>query len=110
MITREEARELLKRVTLTRQAVMARIAEVFDPIGLLEPIKFQLKLHLAKLNRKGWKETFTIEEQEFRVEKLVEFMDLSEIRVPRCIIPAGFSKQGIRLLCFTDAANDAGRV
>ena len=27
---------------------MAKIAEVFDPIGLLELIKLQLKLHLAK--------------------------------------------------------------
>ena len=108
LTTREEARELLKKVTLTRQAVMARIAEVFHPIGLLEPIKLQLKLHLANLNGKDWKETLTIEELEFWVEKLVEFVDLPEIRVPRCIIPAGFSKQDIRLVCFADSANDAG--
>ena len=44
--TREEAMELIKKVALTRQAVVAKVAEVFDPLGLLEPIKLQLKLHL----------------------------------------------------------------
>ena len=77
--TREDARELLKKVTLTRQAVMARIAELFDPVGLLEPIKLQLKLHLSRLNGKDWKETLSPEEQEFWCEKLVEFVDLPKI-------------------------------
>ena len=39
----------------TRQAVTARIAELYDPAGLMEPLKLQLKLHLLKLNGKDWK-------------------------------------------------------
>ena len=110
MTTREDAKELMRKVTLKRQAVMARIAELFDPVGLLEPIKLQLKLYLSRLNDKDWKETLSPEEQEFWCEKLAEFVDLPKIRVPRCVIPAGFDKQDIRLVCFADAATVAGGV
>ena len=106
--TREEARDLIRKVTLTRQAVMARIAELFDPIGLLEPIKLQLKLHLVRLNGKSWKAALSPEKEEFWREKLVEFVDLPSIPVLRCVIPAGFGNQDIRLVCFADAAKDAG--
>ena len=46
---------MMEDVTLTRQAVTARIAEFYDPAGLMEPLKLQLKLHLMKLNGKDWK-------------------------------------------------------
>ena len=62
---REEARDLIKKVTLTQQTVVARIAELFDPVGLLEPLKLQLKLHLSRLNGKPWKEPLSEEEGEF---------------------------------------------
>ena len=106
--TREEARELIRKVTLLRQAVMDRITELFNLVGKLEPIKLQLKLHLARLNGKLWKEALSSDEEKFWREKLVEFVDLPSIRVPRCCIPAGFDNQEIRLVCFADAANDAG--
>ena len=48
--TREDAEKMMEDVILTRQAVTARIAEFYDPAGLMEPLKLQLKLHLSKLN------------------------------------------------------------
>ena len=53
---------MMKDVTLTRQAVTARIAELYDPAGLMEPLKLQLKLHLSKLNGKDWKTPLSPEE------------------------------------------------
>ena len=50
IITREDAENMMKDVVLTRQAVTTRIAEFYDPAGIMEPIKLQLKLLLAKLN------------------------------------------------------------
>ena len=73
--TREEARELIRKVTLTRQAVVARIAELFDPVGLVEPVKLQLKLHLARLNGKTLKEALSPDEEEFWRNKLVDLID-----------------------------------
>ena len=55
----------MKDVVLTRQAVTARIAEFYDPAGLMEPLKLQLKLHLSKLNGKDWKTPLSPEEQIF---------------------------------------------
>ena len=66
---------------------MARIAELFDPVGLLEPIKLQLKLHLARLNGKAWKEALSWH------SKLVDFVDFPSIRVPRYVIPSGCKNQ-----------------
>ena len=84
------------------------MAEIFDPLGLLEPIKLQLKLHLAKLNGKAWKEILPPEEQEFWRKKLVELIDLPSIKVPRCVLPTGHNNQDVWLVCFADAAHDAG--
>ena len=65
MVTREDAEKLMKDVMPTRQAVTARIAEVFDPTGLWGPVKLQLKLHLSKLNGRDWKKLLSPEEQDF---------------------------------------------
>ena len=65
IVTREDAENMMKDVVLTRQAVTARIAEFYDPSGLMEPIKLQLKLLLTRLNGKDWKTPLTSEEQVF---------------------------------------------
>ena len=62
IVTREDAKNMMKDVVLTRQAVTA---EFYDPAGIMEPIKLQLKLLLARLNGKDWKTPITPEEQEF---------------------------------------------
>ena len=76
---------------------MARIAELFDLLGLLEPVKLQLKLHLARLNGKAWKEALSPDKEEFWHSKLVDFVDFPSIRGPRCVIPSGSDNQEIRL-------------
>ena len=48
------------------------------------------------------------DEEEFWRSKLVNFVNFPSIRVPRCIIPSGCDNQEIWLVCFADAANNAG--
>ena len=63
VITREDAEALLTGVTLTRQSVTVRIAEMYDPTGVMEPLKLQQKLQLSKLNGRDWKTPLNPEEQ-----------------------------------------------
>ena len=74
---------MMKDVILTRQAVTARIAEFYDPAGLMEPLKLQLKLHLSKLNGKDWKTPLSPEEQIFWKNIFADFVKLHTIRTPR---------------------------
>ena len=66
----------MKDVILTRQAVTARIAEFYDPAGLMESLKLQLKLHLSKLNGKDWKVPLSPKEQLFWKSKFADFVNL----------------------------------
>ena len=38
----------------------------------------------------------------------MELIDLPSIKVPRCALPTGHNNQDVRLVCFADAAHDAG--
>ena len=49
-----------------------------------------------------------MDEQEFWRSKLVDLVNLPSIKVPRCVIPGGCNNQEVRLVCFADAAHNAG--
>ena len=53
VITKEDADKLLSQVSLTRRMIISKI-EIFDPLGLWEPIKLQLKLSSSELNSIPW--------------------------------------------------------
>ena len=86
----------MKDVVLTRQAVTARIAEFYDPAGLMEPIKLQLKLLLARLNGKDWKTPLTSKEQDFWKKRFIELVDFHSICIPRCVVPPDCGDRDIR--------------
>ena len=48
--TPTEIKTYLEHVNITRRIAMSKTAELFDPIGLCEPVKLQLKLALSQLN------------------------------------------------------------
>ena len=98
---------MMTDLVLTRQDVTARIAEFYDPAGLMEPIKLQLKLHLARLNGKDWKTPLTPEEQTFWKAIFADFVDFHTFRIPRCVVPPDCGDRDIRLVCFADAAAEA---
>ena len=109
VITTEDAEKLLKPVLLTRRHIISKIAEFYDPIGVWEPIKLQLKLQSVELNGKDWDEILGEEEQKKWKEKLVEFVTYKELTVNRCCVPSDeMSNSKIRLLGMADAAEGAG--
>ena len=105
----EDAGRLLGSITLTRRMVVSILAELYDPCGFWEPWKLQLKLMSQSLAGMKWDDNIRHEDQEIwktQLSRLVEFPTLS---VPRICIPADKdSSSGVRLICVTDAAINAG--
>ena len=87
IVTREDAKKLLDGVLLTRQSVTARIAEMYHPVGIIKPLKLQLKLQLSKLNGRDWKIPLYPEEQTEWRNLLVQLVDYPNIRISRYIFP-----------------------
>ena len=107
--SREEAEAALKDIHLTRRLVISKIATLFDPLGIWEPIKLQLKLHSAALNSTPWDKHISSEQELFWKTKLPEFVDYENLSANRCVVPPDAeSTSAIRLLCLSDAGVSAG--
>ena len=100
VVTREDAEKLLIPITITKRLVVSKVSKFFDPIGLFEPIKLQLKLELRKLSGVAWDEEVSPKQQLKWKTLLTELVDLHELTAPRCIIPAdNISASKMRLIC-----------
>ena len=107
--TRKDAEKLLSSVKITRRVAVAKVAEIYDPLGWCEIIKIQFKLELTKLNEFEWDEELSQEKQELWKEMLSWYTELDKIKFQRCRLPADEDAQsGIRLICLSDAAENAG--
>ena len=107
--THQDAVNLMEDIKLTRTSVVAKVAELFDPMGLWEPLKLQLKLDLSILNGMDWKAPLDDSLQAEWKDKLLQFTELDQMSVPRCVIPTGLTTTSkVRLLCISDAAVHAG--
>ena len=106
-----EALEILKGTKITRKLVMSLIAEFYDPLGLFEPIKLQHKLHLSALNTFNYKEALPAPLQDEWRERLSLLQQLPSLTIPRGIFPESAPPNApIRLLCLSDAGEQAGGV
>ena len=54
VISPEDVGKLLDSTKITRRLVVSKVAEIFDPVGLWEPYKLQLKLEQSDLKDVGW--------------------------------------------------------
>ena len=109
VITREDATKLLASIKITKRIVVSKVSELYDPIGLFEPIKLQLKLEMTKLSGLLWDDVVPDQDQDKWKGLLSSFVDLSKISVNRCTVPTDEeSNSGIRLICLADAAEHAG--
>ena len=107
--SKEDAEKLLKTVSLTRRTILAKVAEFYDPCGFWELIKLQMKLAMLPLKGLAWDEKISDSEQAKWSEILTTFVDLNDIKMPRCYIPSDEeSMSKIRLMCLSDAAEFAG--
>lgn len=109
VLNKLEALELMSTLIVTRQIVASKLAELFDPLGLWEPYKVQLKLDMSELNGMDWKKPLPQELQDHWKWRFLQFMELNQLHVTRCVIPAEVNaKTKVRLLCISDAAIHAG--
>ena len=100
--------KILDSVDLTRRTAVSKTAELFDPLGKWEPYKIQLKLGLQLLNGMDWDLPLSQENQDFWLSKFQEFLEIPNMKVERYIFPPDVPAENIRLLCLSDAAENAG--
>ena len=62
--TIEDARRLLSSIKITKRIVVSKVSELFDPIGLFEPMKLQLKLEMTRLTGLLWDDLVRDQDQE----------------------------------------------
>ena len=101
--------KLLESLKITRRLVTAKVAEVWDPAGLWEAYKLQLKLDTRLLNGYEWDEEIDLLHQESWKSRFTELLQLPFMCAPRCIVPAdAVNPDAIRIICTADASLDAG--
>ena len=109
VVSRSDVTKLLESTNITRRMVVSKIAEIWDPVGLWEPYKLQLKLESHHLNGYDWDVALEPDLQRQWTERFQEFLDVPNMCAPRCIIPSDAENPNeIRLLCISDAAELAG--
>ena len=109
VVSPDDVTKLLSSKNVTRRMVISKIAELWEPAGLWEPYKLQLKLASQSLNGIDWDVPLPQEKQEFWLGKFQEFLTIPELSIKRCILPTEQADQvRIRLLCLSDAAEHAG--
>ena len=109
VITSQDAEKLLQPLQLSRRQVVSKTAEIFDPVGLWEPIKLNLKLMATELNGFEWDSPLPENFQNIWKNKLLEFVDYKLLSARRCGIPTDDELDSkIRLIVMADAAECAG--
>ena len=94
---------------LTRRLVVAKCAELYDMLGLIEPYKAQLKRALSDLNHFDWDVKLPQQEQDRWTEFLMQWPDIANLKFPRACIPENASQPlELRLICCCDASATCG--
>ena len=91
---------------ITRKDILAQVLELYDPIGIWEPIRLQLKLRMIPLNNLAWDQELLEEVKEEWVNTFQHFPDLQKLQVSRTVVPEGAVLDTLRLICMADAAED----
>ena len=105
----EDLNKLMLNVKITRRLVFSMIGQIFDPLGIFEPYKVQLKLDNSLLNGLDWDTPLSEELQCMWKSRFHEFLQIPKVKTPRCIVPEdAVDPDSIRLLLVADAAEHAG--
>ena len=95
------------RRNFTRRTVTGKVANVYDPTGLVTPITARLKLdlhELCKLNL-DWDDQIPDEYLERWVKNLEDIQKLKEVRFRRSIIPIDAESTKVELITSVDASS-----
>ena len=99
---------ILRSTKITRKVCMTLLAEFYDPVGLFKPIKLQYKLALLQLNKFNYREAPPPAMQAEWRTLLADLAILPDLKVPRCVLPDTVESSPLRLLCLSDAGEQAG--
>ena len=93
----------------TKRSFLKKIATLFDPLGFLAPFTIRAKILLQEMWMAGlsWDEELTETLANSARAWFSELHDLTEIRIPRCLIDNGKQIDNMSLHTFTDASEDA---
>lgn len=101
--------KVLSGMQITRRMVVAKMGEIYDPLGLWEPFKLQLKLDIAALNGTDWDTPIAEDYRDLWISRFRELTEIPSLEVPRCVVPVNaIDPKAIRLLGVSDAAESAG--
>ena len=109
IITPEDVTDVVKNLKLTRRIVASKVAEIWDPTGLWEPFKLQLKLDCQALKGLDWDTELDNDLQGIWTERFRQFLDVPQMFTRRCIVPHdAVDPNNLRLVCISDAGKEAG--
>ena len=105
IITEEDVTELVKNVRFTRRNLLGKTLELFDIIGLWEPIKVRFKIDLQKLTGLDYDVTIPEEQRSRWVENLKLMHLCRELECSRAIVPSEAKDPNkMELIVCSDAA------
>lgn len=98
---------ILSLPKLTRRQCLAKSSELFDSLGLIEPLKASLKRALSRLNLLGWEERIPDEEYIVWKKIFTQWPEIQSLRYPRSCVPNNATPSSeVRLISCSDASAD----
>ena len=100
---------IIESEVLSRRAMLSRIASLFDPLGLMNPIVIAGKILFQDVTRSkvGWDEKVPPEIQRKWSSWISDLNMLSGFQIPRCLKEAAFDDGVYELHHFSDASERA---
>ncbi len=94
-------------VKITKRSLLSEMSKVFDPLGWLAPCLIRSKILFQKLWKLdcGWDDALPDQVREEWLQFRGNLHKIEEIKISRCIVPAGARK--IYILGFCDASEKA---
>ena len=88
----------------TKREVLATLASIFDPLGMITPVTLKMKLFLQELweKEKEWGERLSSEEITTWKGIMTDLNEISSIHLPRFV-----GNGSSQLLCFCDSSSKA---
>lgn len=99
--------EALMDGKFTRRVLLGKVAQVYDPTGLLTPITSRFKLHLHDLcidEQLGWDDKVPEKYLDQWVRNLDDIQLLKTVRFQRTVIPVNAANLNINLIVTSDAS------
>ena len=101
--TEQDVRDIITATKLTKRHILSKVAELYDPLGCIEPLKVHLKIQMIDLKKYDWDDQLTQEEKDKWSSILEKFVHINKIQIPR---PATFhlaDASAVRLIAIADA-------